>query len=363
MILVNDPGDWGNVYPALLHAKWNGCTPTDLIFPFFLFIVGVSITLSLTKRKERGDNQSKLVLQILKRSFLIFFIGLILNGFPYFNLSTLRIPGVLQRIAVVYLIASLMFLKTNWKTQSIIAVVLLFSYWAIIALVPVPDFGKPDLSVPVVLVPTTNQFISPNITGWLDNLLLGGHLWGQTKVWDPEGILSTIPAVSTCIFGMLLGEYLRTGSDKTQKTVWIFVFGNTGIAVGIIWDMFFPLNKNLWTSSYVVYTAGFALVLFAMCFWFIDVKGYKRWAKPFVVYGTNAIAVYFLSEIFAILLYVVQWTNSTGQTISLGSFLYQTFFTPFLSPINASLAWAIVYVMFWCCIMWIFYIKKIFIKV
>ena len=166
MILVNDPGDWGNVYPALLHAKWNGCTPTDLIFPFFLFIVGVSIALSLSKRKKRGDSQSKLVLQIFKRSFLIFMIGLILNGFPNYDLSTLRIPGVLQRIAVVYLITSLIFLKSNWKTQSIIAVALLFLYWGIIALIPVHGFGRPDLSVPVIFDPMTNQFISPNIAGF-----------------------------------------------------------------------------------------------------------------------------------------------------------------------------------------------------
>jgi predicted acyltransferase len=181
MILVNNPGDWGNVYPALLHAKWNGCTPTDLIFPFFLFIVGVSITLSLTKRKEHGDKRSKLFFQIVKRGILIFAIGLVLNGFPYFDLSTLRIPGVLQRIAVVYIITAFLFLKSNWKIQSIISVVLLFLYWGMVALTPVPGFGKPDLSAPLIFDPITNQYMPSNIAGWLDNFLLSGHMWSETK--------------------------------------------------------------------------------------------------------------------------------------------------------------------------------------
>jgi predicted acyltransferase len=162
---------------------------------------------------------------------------------------------------------------------------------------------------------------------------------------------------------MLLGKYLKSGEDKTQKTVWMFVFGNAGIVAGIVWDIFFHMNKNLWTSSFVVYTAGMALIFFAMCYWLIDVNGYKWWIKPFVVYGTNAITVYFLSGILSVLLYTITWTNSSGQTLSIGSFLYQTFFTSFLSPINASFAWAVIYVMFWCGIMWVFYRYKIFIKI
>ncbi|MFH1197173.1 MAG: DUF5009 domain-containing protein [bacterium] len=363
MILVNSPGDWSNVYPALRHAAWNGCTPTDLVFPFFLFIVGVALTLSLSKRKDRGDNQTKLILQIVKRSFLIFLIGVVLNGFPYYYFESLRIPGVLQRIAIVYLVASIIFLKTSWKTQTILSIAFLFVYWAMITLIPVPGFGMPDLSAPTILDPATNQTIAPNLVSWFDNQILGGHLWGATRVWDPEGLLSTIPAISTCLFGILLGHFLKSPLDKNQKTAWIFFTANIALVAGIIWDIFFPMNKALWTSSYVVFTAGMALNFFGMCYWLADVHQITWWTKPFVVYGMNAIAVYFLSAIVGNLFWMINWTNSDGVNITLGSFLYSTFFTSIFSPINASLAWAIVYVLFWLGVMWIFYLKKIFVKI
>jgi predicted acyltransferase len=351
MIMVNNPGDWGNVYSALQHAHWHGVTPTDLIFPFFLFIVGVAITLSLTKRKERGDNSSKLYLQIFRRTIIIFILGLILNGFPYFDFSTIRIPGVLQRIAVVYCITSVLFLKYSIKTLAIISFVLLFLYWGMMTLIPVPGVGYANLEQ------------STNLGAWLDNLLLGGHLWGYSKVWDPEGIISTIPAISTGIFGILTGNYiLKSQVDKTTKVVWMFVAGNFALLISLFWDMWFPINKQLWTSSYVIYTGGMALVFLAMCYYLIDVKGYTWWTKPFVVYGTNAITVYFLSGIVGTLLYLINW-NSDGKVITLKDFLYNTFFISWISPINASLLWAVVYVLFWLGIMWIFYRKKIFIKV
>ncbi|MDP3581030.1 MAG: DUF5009 domain-containing protein [Ignavibacteria bacterium] len=363
MILVNNPGDWGNIYPALEHAKWNGCTPTDLVFPFFLFIVGVSIMLSLSKRKERGDNQNKLLLQIFRRSAMIFFIGVALGGFPTYNFSIIRIPGVLQRIALVYLIASFIYLKTNWKTQAILATVFLFVYWALITLIPVPGIGTPDLTQPTIIDKLTNKEIAPNLVAWIDNQILSGHLWRQSKIWDPEGLLSTLPAISTGLLGILLGTFLKSGLDKTQKVSWIFFFGNVGLMAGIIWDIYFPMNKALWTSSYVVFTAGMALHFFAMCYWLADIKQITWWIKPFVVYGTNAITVYVLSGLVGVLLSRISWTDASGASVSVKSFLYHTFFTPFLSPINASLAWALFYVLFWLGIMWIFYKKKIFLKV
>lgn len=363
MILVNNPGDWGNIYPALEHAKWNGCTPTDLVFPFFLFIVGVSIMLSLSKRKERGDNQNKLMLQIFRRSLLIFIIGIALGGFPTYNFSIIRIPGVLQRIALVYLIASFIYLKTNWKTQAILATVFLFVYWALITLIPVPGIGAPDLTQPTIIDKLTNKEIAPNLVAWIDNQLLDGHLWRHSKIWDPEGLLSTLPAISTGLLGILLGTFLKSGLDKTQKVSWIFFFGNIGLITGIVWDMFFPMNKALWTSSYVVFTAGMALNVFAMCYWLADIKRITWWIKPFVVYGTNAITVYVLSGLVGVLLSRISWSNAAGESVSVKSFLYHTFFTPVLSPINASLAWALFYVLFWLGIMWIFYKKKIFLKV
>lgn len=361
MILVNNPGSWDYVYPALEHAKWNGCTPTDLVFPFFLFIVGVAITLSLTKRKERGDNTNKMIIQIFRRSVTIFLIGMVLAGFPFYSitdqgfqwidLSTIRIPGVLQRIALVYFIASVIFLKTSVKTQAIIATVLLFVYWALMALVPVPGVGYPNFE------PTTN------LGAWLDNLVLHGHLWKASKVWDPEGLLSSMPAISTALFGILLGHWVRSKNEPTVKVVWMFVFGNIGLVLGTIWDMWFPLNKSLWSSSYVVFTAGMALQFFGMCYWLVDVKGYKWWTKPFIVYGMNAITVYFLSGIMARLLNLIKVTNAAGQSVALKTYIVDSFFMPLFSPLNASLAFGLCYITFWLGMMWILYAKKIFIKV
>lgn len=362
MILVNNPGDWGNVYPPLLHAKWNGCTPTDLVFPFFLFIVGVSVTLSLTKRKERGDDLFKLVLQIFRRSFLIFFIGVFLNAFPDFNLSEVRILGVLQRIALVYFFISLIFLFTEWKTQVIISAILLLGYWALITLVPVPGIGMPNISQPTIYDPILQKEIAPNIVAWLDNKLLAGHLWRSTKIWDPEGLLSTLPAIVTGLLGVLLGKFLRTKLDEFNKIIWIFFTANILIFIGLLWDLVFPMNKSLWTSSYVLFTAGLALHFFAMCYWLIDVKKIDWWIKPFVVYGTNAITVYTLSWIGGTFLRRVKF-DFYGTETSLRNFLYDNLFKPFFSPINASLAWAIFYVLFWLGIMWIFYKKKIFLKI
>ncbi|MCX6151985.1 MAG: DUF5009 domain-containing protein [Ignavibacteriales bacterium] len=361
MIMVNNPGEWGHLYGALGHAKWHGVTPTDLIFPFFLFIVGIAITLSLTKRKERGDNPTKLYLQIIKRSVIIFVLGLILAGFPIFDLTIIRIPGVLQRIAIVYCITSFLFLKANIKTQAIIAFVILFAYWAIMTLIPVPGVGYSSLGQ------------ATNLGAWLDRLIFGGHLWRAAVdptgmfppgCWDPEGLLSTLPAISTGIFGILTGHYILTSKDdKTTKTVWMFVVGNFAVFISMFWDMWFPINKQLWTSSYVIYSGGMALIILAMCYYLIDVKGYSWWTKPFLVYGTNAITVYFLSGIMARLLNLIKLTDAAGNEIALKTFLYNNLFISWLAPINASLAFAVTYVLFWLGIMWIFYAKKIFIKV
>lgn len=354
MILVNNPGSWGNIYPALKHAPWHGVTPTDLIFPFFLFIVGVAVTFSFSKRKERGDNQTKLMLQVFRRALILFVLGLIMHGFttqvgfPFFRLEGIRIPGVLQRIAVVYLFASLIYLKFNIKVLTYIASGLLLIYWGLMTLVPVPGVGYANLE------PTTN------LAAWLDRTLLEGNLWRATKVWDPEGILSTIPAISTALFGILTGHWLRSKADDATKVVWMFVWGNIGILLGMIWDMWFPINKALWTSSYVVYSAGLALIFLAMCYWLIDIKNYKWWTKPFVVYGLNAITVFFLSGIVARLITEIRVTENN---IALKAYIYETFFTSWLSPLNASLGFALVYVLIWLGLMWLLYARKIFIKV
>lgn len=371
MILVNNPGSWSSIYPALQHAKWNGCTPTDYIFPFFLFIVGVAITISLTKRKESGVNQSKLMWQIIKRGLIIYAIGIFMAAWPFWNFaedkwidfSMLRLVGVLPRIGVVYIITSLIFLKFNVKVQAVIGIVLLLGYWAIMTLIPVPGYGAPNLNVAVLTNPETGEIFAPNLAGWLDHLILGNHMWKVSKVWDPEGILSTIPAIATCLSGVMLGHWLKSKNEPSHKTSWIFVYGNFAILIGVIWDMWFPMNKSLWTSSYVMFTSGMALLFFGMCYWLIDVKGIKWWTKPFVVYGMNAITVFALSGLVAKTMGIIKVTNELGEKVSLNKFLYEAIFVPNFSPINASLAWALTYVLIWLGLMWILYAKKIFIKV
>jgi predicted acyltransferase len=351
MILVNNPGTWKYVYPPLRHAEWHGCTPTDLIFPFFLFIVGVAVTYSLSKRKAQGIPQSKLILQIGKRSIILFLLGLIMAGFPYFDLSSIRIPGVLQRIGVVYFVTAVLYLKSSTKTQAITAAGLLLFYWILMTFIPVPGVGDPNLE------PETN------LGAWLDRLLLGGHLWSSSKTWDPEGILSTLPAVSTALIGVLTGEWLRLDKDKTIKTVGLFLAASFLMLGGYVWDGWFPINKSLWTSSYVLYTGGLALNFLAVCYWFIDVKGYKFWIKPFLVYGMNAITVFFLSGIMAKLLYIIKISGADGSEVSLKSYLFDLLFLSWLDPYNASLLWAVSYILLWLGLMWILYAKNIFIKV
>lgn len=359
MVLVNNPGTWSTIYPPLKHAPWHGCTPTDLIFPFFLFIVGVAITYSMKKRKERGDSHKQLIIQIIRRALILFGLGIILATFPFYNFNTgewldpskIRIPGVLQRIGVVYLIAALLFLKTSLKTQVGIAAFFLLLYWALMTLIPVPGVGYANLE------PTTN------LAAYIDNLLLQGHLWSATKVWDPEGILSTIPAIATTLSGIFLGYWLLSDKDKMTKVIWIFVFANFSVVLGLFWDLAFPMNKNIWTSSYVLYTTGLALHFFAMCYWLIDMKGYTFWIKPFLVYGSNAITVFFLSGIMARMMSIIRWEKVPGEVITLKGYIYESFFTPYFSPINASFAFALFYVLLWLGIMWIFYAKKIFIKI
>ena len=344
MILVNNPGTWDAVYSPLRHADWHGWTPTDLIFPFFLFIVGVSIALALGRRAASNGPQGKLYLKIVRRSVIIFALGLVIYGFPYYQLSTLRIPGVLQRIAVCYLVASIVFLKTGWKGQAIIAAGLLVSYWLLMTLVPVPGYGAGDLSM------------EGNLAAYLDRQLLAGHTW--KPLYDPEGLLSTVPAIATTLFGVMAGSWITSKREGLEKTVGLFVAGAAGIIIGWAWGAWFPINKALWTSSYTVLTAGMALQFLALCYWLIDIKGYRRWTKPFVIFGVNAIAVYVLSSIMATAL---ETWHIGGATIK--EFLYNNLFASWASPINASLLWAISYVLFWLGVMTLLYRRKIFIKV
>ena len=348
MILVNNPGSWSHIYLPLGHAAWHGWTPTDFIFPFFLFIVGVAMAFSFPGQIEKLTTQ-QIYLKILRRTLTLFGLGLLLTLFPFFNFAEMRIPGVLQRIAVCYAIASVIYLNTNLRQQIGITGILLLAYWAIMKLIPVPGYGAGDLSV------------EGNLAAYIDFSLLKGHMWKET--WDPEGILSTIPAIATTLTGILTGHWLRSGKPREEIAGWMFVAGWLAIVAGLFWGIAFPINKSLWTSSYVVFTSGCALQFLGFCYWLIDVKGIQKWAKPAIIYGMNAIAVFVLSGLLARVFIFTKICGPDGQSISLKQWIYETLFTSWLSPLNASLGYAILNVVFWLAMMTILYRKRIFIKI
>jgi predicted acyltransferase len=350
MVLVNNPGTWSSIYWPLEHAEWHGWTPTDLIFPFFLFIVGVAIPLALGRRTESRGNKRDLYLKVAKRALIIFALGMFLAGFPYFHFSTIRIPGVLQRIAVCYLFASIIFLNTKVRAQVIITVVLLIIYWLLMTRLHAPGFAAGDLSK------------EGSLASWVDRTIFGPHIWKQGVVYDPEGLLSTLPAIATTLFGVLTGEWLRTNKSQYEKVTGLFVAGACCLLIGWCWNPFFPINKSLWTSSYVFFTGGLALEFLALCYWLIDIKKYQRWTRPFVVFGVNAIVLFVGTGVMARLMGLIKLPWGSGQ-ISLQGWIFQKLFLSWASPLNASLAYAIVFILLWLGLMWILYSRKIFIKI
>ena len=351
MVLVNNPGTWSSIYWPLKHAEWHGWTPTDLVFPFFLFIVGVSITLAFARRVEEGTVQRALYLKVLKRSAIIFGLGFFLNLFPNFDLGNVRIPGVLQRIAICYLIASLIFLKTKVRTQFLIALALLLVYWLLMTRIGAPGFAAGDLTK------------EGSLASYIDRVLLGPHVWRQAKVYDPEGLLSTIPAVATTLFGVLTGHWLRSERTQWDKVSGMFAAGAVAVVLGWVWNSFFPINKPLWTSSYVLFTAGLGLQLLALCYWIIDIKGYRRWAWPFAVFGVNALALFVGSGLMVKLMGLIRFPNADGTRISSQSWIFRNLFLAWATPINASLFYAIAFILLWLFFMWLLYRKRIYIKV
>ena len=360
MVLVNNPGSWDSIYSPLEHAEWNGWTPTDLVFPFFLFIVGVAITLSLGKRIEADGPKRDLYLKIFRRAALIFVIGLILNTFPFYDFAKgewldvgmIRIMGVLQRIAICYLVASILFLHTTWREQITIGIGLLIIYWFLMTMIDVPGC----LETSVNLKPC-------NLAAFVDrSVLTENHMWQQSKVYDPEGLLSTIPAIVTAIAGVLCGHWLRQRRDDNEKVAAVLFFGVLLVAIGWIWSFWFPINKRLWTDSYVVFTAGLALCFLGACYWLIDIKKYTAWAKPFVIFGANAIALYIGSEIMAVALGVIRVAGPDGQPMALQDWIFNNLFLTWASPLNASLAFAICFILVWLFLMWLLYRRRIFIR-
>jgi predicted acyltransferase len=348
MILVNNPGTWASIYPPLEHAEWHGWTPTDLIFPFFLFIVGVAMAFSFSQRKTQGQSRSRLTLHIIVRSAAMFGLGMLLTGIPDFDFSHRLILDVLQRIGVVYLVSALIILYSSRFVQGFLAGFFLIVYWVLMFAIPVPGYGAG------VLAP------EGNVWSYVDTLLL------STWHYHAEGILSLIPSFSTVLLGQLAGQWLRSEKTNEQKVNGLFVLGNVGLCVGLILDQWFPINKLLWSSSYVLFTAGFAMNILAIVYWMIEIHGWTRWFLPMVALGMNAIAAFFLSSLTARILGLVSvgtvGPDGVAAKISLKGWLYSTLFSPWLSAVNASLAYAVCYALLWTGLMWILYKKKVFIK-
>ena len=340
MIVVNNQSSEAAYWP-LKHAQWNGWTPTDLVFPFFLFIVGVSLVLSFEARLERGASRGTLVRHTLRRGAVLFAIGLGLNGLAAVPLDHWRIPGVLQRIAVAYCAAALITLYSKNYSRVAWIAALLVGYWILMRFVPVPGHGIPGRDIPLL-------HPDANLASYLDRKLMFGHLWERTR--DPEGILSTLPAIATALCGVLTGEWLRSERSPKQKTMGMLACGVAGIVAGELWGMWFPINKKLWTSSYVLFTAGCALIVLAACYWLTDIRLRRGWwTKPFIIFGKNAIVAYILSEL-------------VGGWLSWKGFAFFERFSRGRSAPQASLLHSLVVLGLCFLPVWWMYRKKIFLR-
>lgn len=375
MLLVNNPGSWSAIYPPLAHAPWHGWTPTDLIFPFFLFIVGITTALSINTRHREGAPTSYLVRRVIRRGMIIIGLGLLLNSFPFYMWGTidglpdptfaqriaerfahLRFPGVLQRIGVVYLITGLLAVRTSVKQQSVVIVAVLFGYWAIMTLVPVPDSGIPG----ALLLDQPSR----TLAAYTDRLLLGeNHLWRSSKTWDPEGPLSTIPAIATGMLGLLAGQWLQMKRSLSERIAGLSGAGALLAVSGLIWHWLFPINKNLWTSSYVLFTAGMACMTLATCLWLIDALGARGWTRPFVPFGVNPMLAFVGSGIMARLMVSLIKVPVGTERWALQKWIYVRWFEPWLSPVNASLLYALAFVAFWWAILAVLHRRRLIWKV
>jgi predicted acyltransferase len=381
MLLVNDPGTWSAIYPPLGHAAWHGWTPTDLIFPFFVWIVGITTYMSMESRRARGATESEITKSIIRRGAIIFLLGFLMAGFPFFTWTPIRgnpdptffervtdrllhwrIMGVLGRIGIVYIIAGLIAQRTTLRQQVLPIVALLYGYWFVMTVLPVPDSG--------VLGQLALAKPGATMAAYFDRLLLdwsrfglGNHLWSGSVTWDPEGVLSTIPAVATAMLGILTGRWLAQPKPVEERLNALFVAGALGMMAGLMWNWSFPINKGIWTSSYVVFTAGMAAVSLATIIWLVDLKKYDWWTKPFVVFGVNPILAFVGSGLMARLIYSLIKVSYDGKQVSLQSAIYQSAFASWLEPKNASLAFAICFVLFWYGIVYVLYRKRIFLKV
>jgi predicted acyltransferase len=404
MIIVNNPGNWGTVYSPLLHAKWHGFTPTDLVFPTFIFVLGIAIPLAMPVKTWNKET----FIKIVTRSLRIISLGLFLNFFSRItfdgidpvlllllriiitilvgyallgnfkpkvkfllaasifiillflaysgldNFKDVRLPGVLQRIGIVYLIASIIYLIADLETQIGIAIALLVGYWALMTIIPVPGIGTPNYSE------------GTNLASWLDGVLLEGHMYSATKTWDPEGILSTIPAVATAVIGILIGSLIHSKEPKRDICKAMLLIAAVLTSVGYLWSLVFPLNKALWTSSYVLYSAGLGLFVLTLIHYLTEVKAKKKMFSFFLIWGVNPMIVFFMSGIIPRALGMIKFQNpeQIDKQTTVLNYAYQFWITPLFNDEKAaSLLYAIVYASLWSLLLWYFYAKKLFFKV
>ena len=348
MILVNNPGSWSFVYAPLRHADWHGWTPTDLIFPFFLFIVGMSLALSYSRRKEEGRPAGSLYAKIVRRSAAIFLLGLVLHLFPRFHFATMRIPGVLQRIAVCFLFGALIYLNTKVKSRILISAGILIGYWALLTFVPVPGYGPGVLD------------LKGNLCGFVDLKLLAGHIYKPD--FDPEGLLSTLPAIVTVLLGTLAGDGLRRPKTNVRKLTGMIAAGIVLTAAGLLLHPLFPINKQLWTSTFVIFSAGMALLAFGVCFLLIEIWNLRKWAAPFLIFGTNAIAVFAGSTFMVKVLMMIRIADG-GTMVNPMGYVYAHVLSPLAGPYLGSLVFPILLILLWMLIISPLYKKKIFLRV
>ncbi|MBN1952209.1 MAG: DUF1624 domain-containing protein [Bacteroidales bacterium] len=343
MIMVNNPGSWSHIYPPLEHAPWNGLTPTDLIFPFFLFMIGISVVLAYSKLLEKNTPRRKLYLKILSRTLKIFIVGVALNFIQHFDFSAIRYAGVLQRIAIVFLFASILFLHSGWKLQLYLGAGILVVYWLAMILIPTPGFDRPMLEP------------GANLAAWVDSRFLPGVLWQGS--WDPEGILSTFPALVTCIMGMLTGHLIRSELSEDRKVIWMFLLGSAAAICGYMWSWFFPMNKNLWTSSFVLVSGGIAMIVLAASIFRVDMMKKEGISRLGIIFGSNAITIYVLADL-------IRWPFY-GMSIG-GASLAEHFVglseTTGVVPEMLSMLYSVLYLAILFLPAWWLYHKRIFIK-
>ena len=342
MLLVNNPGSWAHIYPPLEHAAWHGWTPTDLIFPFFLFIVGITTHLAREGRRAAGASESDLRRRMWRRGLLIILAGWLLAAFPFWpltRLTGLRLPGVLPRIGVTYIATELLTRRGTLRRQVLVVVGLLFGYWAAMTLLPVP--GQPGLGLDHLDDP------SATLAAWLDRALLDGHLWKQSRTWDPEGILSTIPAIGTAMLGTFAGRWLATDHPLEVRVNGLFGAGAIATWLGLMWGWSFPINKSLWTSSYALFTAGMAALVLATIVWLVDLQGRTRWARPFLPFGVNPLLAFLGSGLMAKLMGSLVTVEIAGELVPVQAVVYRTGFASWLAPRDASLAFAVAFVVVW----------------